>query len=119
PYIRMVLVHSQSDQVFAFSFRLLSVMPYTIPKAVSEPLVERLQFCGDTCESIIVYPSPPDFRHLFQPFLEAVESGFLGDLLEFTPERFPASLLHHQLVLSFDPFLIDRNKYMSQQFEGG
>src|SRR5690606_16245102 len=50
----------------------------------------------DTGEAVIVYPSPPDLGQHLQTFLKTVRSGFLGDLLELTFERFPAVLFHYQ-----------------------
>jgi hypothetical protein len=75
----MVLIHSQSDQVFAFPLRLLPVMPDPVPKPVSQPLIDGLQLGMDTRKAVIVYPPPPYFCKLFQPFFEAVRFGFLGN----------------------------------------
>jgi hypothetical protein len=63
---------------------------------ISPPLINGLQLCCDTGKTVIVYPSPPDFYQLFQPFLNTVRTGFLGDLLELAFERFSAVLFHYQ-----------------------
>ena len=82
----MVLVNAQSNQVFAFPLGLLPVVPDAVSKSVSEPFIHSFQLCVDTGKAVIVYPSPPNFRQLLQPFFETVRSGFLGDLLELPLE---------------------------------
>ena len=113
----MILVNPKLNKIFTFSLRLFPIMPDTVSKSVSKPFINGFQLDVDTGKAVIIYPSPPDLSQLFQPFLEAVRFGFLGDLLELTFERLPTVLFHHQLVFSFVPFLICRNKCMSQQLE--
>src|SRR5690606_36860653 len=108
----MVLVHSQSNQVFTFPLRLLPIMPNAVSKSVSEPFINGVQLGVDTGEAVVIYPSPPDLSQLFQPFLKAKRFGLLGDLLELTFERFPAVLFHHLLVFPFESLLVCRDKCM-------
>ena len=66
-------------------------------------------------ETIIIYPSPPDFRQLFQPFLKTVWSGFFGNLLELAFEGIPAVLFHDELIFSSVSILVCMDKSMYQQ----
>lgn len=134
----MVFVNSQSDQVFTFSLGLLLPVqpgPDTISKSVSKPIINGFQLGVDTGKAVIIHPSHPYLSEFAKPFFEAVRFGLLGELLELTFKRFPTVLFHHQCLSqagpslksftkrfffaqsSFVPFLICRNKCMSQQLE--
>ena len=117
----MVLIHSQSGQVITFSSRLFfrRDRPNTVPKPVSQPFIDGLQLGMDTRKAVIVYPPPLYFCKLFKSLIEAVRFGFLSNLLKLAFERFPTVLFHQQLVFSFNPLLVCRNKRMSQQFKIG
>src|SRR5690606_2636156 len=82
PGVGLTLRDTQPDQVLPFPFRLLPVMPDTVPEPVSYPAVHFFELALDTGHAEVVDPASLGLFQFPDTLLKRAGCGFAGDGLQ-------------------------------------